>query len=118
MAEDDDWALDTVMYKSLDVDKTWQKVLVPVRLDRINKVGPLLPDPVPEAEPDYAANVEMDQDPPDFNYSIPPSFTSSDKHKGQWFYMKEFVSHVDGILESMQAREALPESGMCTKCAK
>lgn len=120
MAEDDDSALDTAMYKTVDIDKTRQKVLLPVRLDRNNNVGPLSTEPAPEPEPDYLpeADVEMNQDPPDFNSGNPPKCTSSDKTKRQWFYMKEFVSRVDGILDSMQAREALPDSGMCTKCVE
>ena len=114
MTEDDDSAVDTVMYQSLDIDNTRQKMLVPVRLDQIHKVGPVVPDPDPEPEPEPeleytpAANLEMGQD--------PPSFISTDKNKRQWFYMQEFVSRVDGILDSMQTRETLPELGMCAEC--
>ena len=53
MAEDDDSAVDTVMYQSLDIDNTRQKMLVPVRLDQNHKVGPLVPDPDPEPKPEY-----------------------------------------------------------------
>ena len=114
MAEDDDSALDTAMYKSLDEEKARRKVLLPVRLDRNDKV--VLPEPNPDPEPDFAADVEMHQDPPDFNPSNPSS-CSSDNIKRRWFYMKEFVSRVDGILDSMQAREGLPGSGVCAECA-
>ena len=50
MAEDDDSAVDTVMYQSLDIDNTRQKMLVPVWLDKIHKVGPLVPDPNPDPD--------------------------------------------------------------------
>lgn len=114
MVEDDDSALDTVMYQHMDIDNTRQKVLVPVRLDQVHKAGPSIPDTVPEPnpDPDYqpAAGHEMDQD--------APSMTSTGQNKRQWFYMKEFVSRVDAILHSMQAREALPESGKCTECTE
>jgi hypothetical protein len=107
IAEDDDAALDTAMY----VGNSGHRVLVPVRFD--DEVAPSnegRTEPEPEPEPE-----------PDFDMNPPPSemLEGTSRHgqsKGRWFYMKEFVSRVDGILQAMQAREALPSSGACVEC--
>jgi hypothetical protein len=38
--------------------------------------------------------------------------------KNRWFYMKEFVARAGGILHAMQAREALPDSSICSECSE
>ena len=65
----------------------------------------------PRAEPD---NTNIDAPPTDHLEHTPHDGQS----KGRRFYMKEFVSRVDGILQAMQAREALPSSDACTECSE
>jgi hypothetical protein len=101
IAEDDDLALDTAMFEDMSEGDTRRKVLVPVRLEE--EVAPAMTEP----EPEY--NVDPSND-----NLIQTSCHSQSKR--QWFYMKEFVARVDGILQAMQAREALPASGVCTEC--
>ncbi len=46
---------------------------------------------------------------------------NSDHHDTQqnnrFFYTKEFVARIGVILQAMQAREALPDSTICTECS-
>ena len=111
MAEDDDSALDTAMFQDKWNGSNRRRVLVPVRLDENNglsqeeeagssTIGP-------EPKPDHDMN-------PSSEHLEPISHDG--QSKGRWFYMKEFVSRVDGILQAMQAREALPSSATCAEC--
>jgi hypothetical protein len=116
MAEDDESALDTAMYQDICVGSSWGKILVPVNLDKetglsqVEEADTLLIYPEPEPEPDHNMNP-----PPSDNVE---HTTQAGQSKGRWFYMKEFVSRVDGILHAMQAREALPSSDACSECSK
>ena len=104
MAEDDDSALDTAMYQDVDVGSSRRRILVPVNLDKET-------DPS-QGEGANTSTIEPEPE-PDYNMYPPPSnnlehTTHAGQSKGRWFYMKEFVSRVDSILQAMQAREALP----------
>ena len=111
MTEDDDSALDTVMFEERKVGGSQQKVLIPVRLDKVQEEG---------GQPTSGSGPDPD---PDCNMEYVPSTNetseriSNPQSKRQYFYMKEFVSRVGGILQAMQAREALPSSGLCAECA-
>jgi hypothetical protein len=115
MAEDGDAALDTAMYKEMGNSR--RKVLIPVRID----------EPEPQqigdrTDSQLGSNLGPDEDMDNFDpvpidIDVDPGNISTEpKSKRQWYYMKEFVSRVDGILEAMQAREALPETKMCSEC--
>jgi len=110
MAEDDDAALDTAMLQYDEEGHPSYKIVVPVRLDQQIQpgAGPSHTGPEPEHGPE----------PDDYPDNPPPtSDQSRPQYKRQWFYMKEFVSQVDSILQAMKIREALPTSGVCAECA-
>ena len=100
MVDDGDSAIDSAIY----VHSEGKTVLVPIRPDISNDIEP----PEPRLDNTHQAIVDMEFDGPD--YEAPP--------KDRWFYMKEFVDRVDGILQAMQAREALADSGACSQCHK
>jgi hypothetical protein len=108
MVEDSDLALDTAMYIQ---SEGGERILVPVRPDAPE--ANVVPEPAPAPEPavrheyDQPADIDMDLD----NHVTPPK-------KNRWFYMKEFVERVGGILQALQAREALPDSTTCAECRR
>ena len=100
-------SLDTAMYIQ---SEGGERLLVPVRpSDPAQNTGQTEPAP----EPDPVHNDEY-QEPSDSNMNqndyVPPP------KKNRWFYMKEFVARVGGILQAIQAREALPDSTQCAEC--
>ena len=109
MVEGDDSSLDTAMFVD---QENGQKVLVPVRLD-----APLTSASASgavdlgtgSATYDEQNHVDMDAD------TDPPP--SRPQTKDCWFYMKEFVARADGILQAMQAKEALQDNTQCAECA-
>ena len=108
MVEGNGLALDTAMYVH---GEGGEKILVPVRLD-----DPPQENVPAESDPDPDSHIHLDiQTAGDVDMSLnshdPP-------HKNQFFYMREFVARVDGILQAMQAREALPNSTTCSECSK
>jgi hypothetical protein len=105
MVDDSDLSLDTAMYIQ---SEGGESILVPVRPDAPE--ANVVPEPAPEPaiRPDYEPpDVDMDLN----NHVTPPK-------RNQWFYMKEFVERVGGILQALQAREALPESTTCAECSR
>ena len=107
MVEGSDMSLDTAMYIQ---SEGGERILVPVRPDipaQTNMETDPEPGPEPVIDLDYQqpADIDMNHD----EYVTPPK-------KNRWFYMKEFVARVGGILQAIQAREALPESTMCAEC--
>src|ERR1700674_914577 len=94
MVEYSDLSLDTAIYIQ---SEGGERILVPVRLDTPTEAN-VLPDPEPKPEPairheyEQPADIDMDLD----NHVTPPK-------KNRWFYMKEFVERVVGILQALQA---------------
>jgi hypothetical protein len=109
MAEDDDLALDTAMFQDEWDGSNRRKVLIPVRLDESDGLsrGEEAGSSTFRPEPDSDMNPSSEHI---------EHISRDGQSKGRCFYMKEFVSRVDGILQAMQAREALPSSGSCAEC--
>src|SRR6266508_4611198 len=103
MVEGSDMSVDTAMYIH---SVGGERILVPVRPDVPAQTRV---ESNPEPEPDPESIDEFQQ--PDFDLHITPP-------RNRWFYMKEFVARVDGILQAMQAREALPNSTSCAECSE
>jgi hypothetical protein len=107
MVEGSDMSLDTAMYIQ---SEGGERILVPVRPDTPAQTN-MQTEPEPGPEPGVAheyqqsADIDMNHE----EYVSPPK-------KNRWFYMKEFVARVGGILHAIQAREALPESRRCAEC--
>jgi hypothetical protein len=107
MVDGSDLSMDTAMYIH---SEGGERILVPVRPVASPQVNiPTEPEPATGSGDFYepTADMDMNVDEP----VTPPK-------KNRWFYMKEFVERVGGILQSMQAREALPDSTTCAECAK
>src|ERR1700682_6514625 len=105
MVEGEDSSLDTAMYMDLEDGR---KVLIPVCLDA---------PPTSTADADAALGSSRLDDENVPNMDTDPLPNRSRK-KDRWFYMKEFVSRADGILQAMQTREALSEQTRCAECAE
>jgi hypothetical protein len=103
--------LDTAMYIQ---SEGGERILVPVRPETPG----VEPEPGPEPEPaidhefQLPADIEMDAD----EYVPPPHEYVPRQSKNRAFYMREFVARVGGILQAIQAREALPDSTKCAEC--
>jgi hypothetical protein len=107
MVEGSDMTLDTAMYIQ---SEGGERILVPIRPDVPDQTDvPTDPDPdqVQEIDHDYHHPTDVDMN---HNEYVPP------QKKNRWFYMKEFVARVGGILEAIQAREAVPDSTKCADC--
>ncbi len=102
MVDGSDLSLDTAMYIH---SEGGERLLVPVRPD-VPAQANLRTEPEPEPEPAFCHDFQQV-----FDHHDPPP-------KNRYFYMKEFVARVDGILQAMQAREALPDSTICADCFK
>ncbi len=108
MVEGSDMSVDTAMYIH---SEGGERILVPVRPDAPTQIN-VQTEPEPEPEP-----VNHDFQPPiDVEMNLDESVTPPKKNR--WFYMKEFVARVGGILQAMQAREGLPDSTKCAECAE
>jgi hypothetical protein len=107
MVEGDDSSLDTAMFVD---EENGKKVLVPVRLD-----APLTTVSA-DAGADAASGASFDgeQNADNADGNPPPSQPHS---RDRWFYMKEFVARANGILQAMQAKEALHDNTQCAECA-
>ena len=98
MVDGSEYSQDTAMYTH---SEGGERILVPVRPD-VPAQANVETEPAPE--PDFIqddqpiADIEMDFE----DHVNPP--------KNRWFYMKEFVARAGGIIQAMQAREALPDS--------
>jgi hypothetical protein len=99
-----DMSLDTAIYIQ---SEGRERILVAVRPETPAQAH-VEPDPEPEPEPsiNQPADIEMNAE----EY-VPP-------RKNQAFYMREFVGRVGGILQAIQAREALHDSTKCAECDK
>ena len=109
MVEGDDSSLDTAMFVD---QENGQKVLIPVRLDALltsASTSGAVDLGTRSATYDEQNHVDMDAD------TDPPP--SRPQTKDRWFYMKEFVARADGILQAMQAKEALQDNTQCAECA-
>ena len=103
MVEGDDSSLDTAMYVR---GNDGGKILKPVRLDDSAwKSVDTEPDPLPD--PNFTG---LD------NNTEPDSSTNTKSSGNRWHYMRQFVMRVGGILQAMQAREALPNPDKCAEC--
>jgi hypothetical protein len=104
MVDGSDMSLDTAMYIQ---SEGGERILVPVRPEI-----PVHTRVEPEPEPDPIINDKFH--PPDIEMNadecIPPQKTN------RAVYMREFVARVGGILQAMQAQEALPNSTTCAEC--
>jgi len=110
LIDGDDAALNTVMVDRITVDTpagpVQRKTLVPMRLDETEQDKPHpFQDPTPD---DFSTNNEDDR---------PESGRVRRAKRGQSFYMQEFVDRVDGLLQALLAREALP-NGNCSRCGE
>jgi len=107
MVDGSDMSLDTAMYIQ---SEGGERILVPIRPDvpdQTNVPTEPDPDPVQEINHDYQHPTDVDMN---HNEYVPP------QKKNRWFYMKEFVARVGGILEAIQAREAMPDLTKCAEC--
>ena len=105
MVDGSDASSDTVMY----IRSEGERIIVPVRLD-----SPPQPDPEPNAHQECMQDA---QQPPDMDS------TYSEQHdrpprRDRSLYMRQFVARAEGILQAMQAREAIPDSEICANCRK
>jgi len=105
MVDGSEYSQDTAMYTH---SEGGERILVPVRPDVPAQANV---ETEPEPEPDFIqddqpiADIEMDFE----DHVNPP--------RNRWFYMKEFVARAGGIIQAMQAREALPDSELCSECS-
>jgi len=111
MVEGSDMSLDTAMYIQ---SEGGERLLVPVRPSdpaQNNVHIDVHIEPVPDPDPafDHDSHEPTDLDMNQNDYVPPPK-------KNRWFYMKEFVARVGGILQAVQAREGLPDSTQCAEC--
>jgi len=109
LVEGDDASLDTAMYQEIPTGSSRQKILVPVRLDKPgrDRNGP---EPAPECETQSIGESNIGND--WINEDIP----QTTQRKNRSYYMKEYVSRINDILQAIQAREALPELHQCSEC--
>src|SRR5258707_111267 len=92
MVEDNDLALDTVMYQLEDCHPERPRVLVPVWLDRPQNSGQTASELGPDAEPKPSSN---NIPAPNVNMYDNPTESPTGQSNHQWFYyMKEFVSKI------------------------
>ena len=82
-----------------------ERILVPVRPETPNVEPEPEPDPVTDHNFQPPADIEMNGD----EYVPPPK-------RNRAFYMREFVARADGILQAIQAREAMPDYTKCAEC--
>ena len=103
IVEGSDMSLDSAMYIQ---SEGGERILVPVRPE-IPVQTTVEPEPEPAIDHEFQppADIEMNAD----EYIPPP-------RKNRAFYMREFVARVGGILQAIQAQEALPDSTRCAKC--
>ena len=110
MVEGEDSSIDTLMYWSQQDRTNVQKLLVPVKLAESSicsmQPGPDLGMSQPGSRCDQSWPIDIDNSQP----------TISHQHCDRWFYIKNFVSRLDGILESLQDEEALPDNTLCAEC--
>ena len=107
-----DMSMDTAMYVQ---GEGGERVLVSVRPDPVaqdNAPNEAEAEPEPEPEPERDFLHEFTDMPMNLVDRVAAS------KKNRWFYMKEFAERVDGILEALQAQEALPNSARCAECGK
>jgi hypothetical protein len=108
MVDGSDYSQDTAMYIQ---SEGGERILVSVRPD---VPAEAIVATEPETQPDFIqddqpiAEIEMDYE----GHANPP------RNRNRWFYMKEFVARAGGILQAMQAREALPDPAMCSECSE
>jgi len=114
MVETNKSALDTAMYKEIDTLTTRQKVFLPLHIDGWTTGGPSIRgvEHRNEPEPNFE-NIDSSSF-QDMAYIV--SEPEAGGKRQSYHYMKEFISHMDHILEAMQAREALPNDGECCGC--
>lgn len=111
LVEGDDLTLDTAMFQNLEEGTSHQKVLVPIRLDETTTKQPTPMNesgPRPKPEPIPGDDIQMAWD-------CHEEFLGT-QAKTKTHYMKQFVLRIDTILASIQAREAIPESNICSGC--
>lgn len=105
MVDGSDMSLDTAMYIQ---SEGGERILVPIRPDVPTQMQTATePDPEPDVTNQYQQPTDIDMD--HVEYVTPPK-------KNRLFYMKEFVARVGGILQAIQAREAMPDSTKCVEC--
>lgn len=107
LVEGDDSTLDTAMYQELQSGTSRQRVLVPVRLE-----VPTRDESGPDSNSEPIADNGIDE-----NWDSVDVLQTTQR-KTRAFYMKEYVSRIKGILQAIQAREALPDSDsdLCSDC--
>ena len=97
-----DMSLDTAMYIQ---SEGRERNLVAVRPETAPQAPvEYEPEPEPKTGINDPCDIEMNAE----GYAPPK--------KTRVFYMREFVGRVGGILQAIQAREALPESTKCVEC--
>lgn len=109
MVEGSDLALDTAMYIHVEGG---ERIMVAVRPD-VPAAADVVTEPVADPDPEVIPECQPHDIEMNFNrHETPPQ-------KNRSFYMKEFVARVGGILQALQAREALPDSPpVCTECSE
>lgn len=110
MVEGSDLSLDTAMYIQSEGE---ERILVPVRPD-VQAQTNVQTDPelIPDSGVDHEYQQPLDSNDMNHDEYVPP------QKKNRWVYMKEFVARVGGILQAIQAREAMPDSTKCVECSQ
>jgi hypothetical protein len=109
MVDGSDRSLDTAMYVQSEEE---ERILVPVRPDDPAKED-VDTEPEPRPNLDWTCLLQQSAD-IEMNCNEPIILPQ----KNRYFYMKQFVEQVEGILQAMQAREAMPNSLMYAECAE
>jgi hypothetical protein len=109
MVDGSDLSLDTAMYI---YSEGGGRILVPVRPEDPSQ-GNVATEPEPGPDPDSTHDLQQPED-IEMNFEEPVTAPK----KNRYFYMKAFVERVDGILQAIQAREAMPDSSSCAQCAR
>ena len=110
MVDGSDLSLDTAMYIH---SEERERILVPVWSNgptQANVQPEAKSKPEPESHQDFSQNFQQAAD-AEIN-------SQHQDTRNRCFYMKQFVAQVDGILQAMQVREALPNSRNCANCSE
>ena len=108
MVEGSSQSWDTAIY----IHEGGDKNLVPVQLNDPAQANSATEPDLPVTDPDVYSGI---QEPADMEQNFESRNLRT--RKGS-FYMREFVARVDGILQALQAQEALPSRTICAKCSK
>ena len=108
MVEGSSQSWDTAIY----IHEGGDKNLVPVQLNDPAQDNAATEPDLSMTDPDVYS---CTQEPADMEQNFDSHNLRTKKGS---FYMREFVARVDGILQALQAQEALPSHTICAECSK